>query len=642
VSRRGVGRRLFVAIRTAVWAGAVLFGVFSSEAKAFKLFGFSFFEPERQAPSPDAQTYSIDLAVATPDQDIIDVVRGASLLYSGKDDTPPPSTPAFLSRARAEYERILAALYAEGYYGGTIAIAVAGRALESIPADATLPHPVPVRIDVKPGPRFAFGTIVMKNRVPLPIADEDRAVKTPEKLGLVPGGVAKSEIVLASEQALIDEWRQQGHPKAQASPRNVVANHKTDRLDVAIGVRPGPAAVYGATAVTGTTDMDPAFIAYVANLVPGEPYDPDDLERALKRLRDLQVFSSTRIVEADAVGPGGTLPLTIAVVERPLHVFGAGGSYSTLDGLGVDGYWEHRNLFGHAERLRFEGRVAGIDSTDPRDFTYLGAMTFVKPAVFTPTTDLIAVVSASREVYDPYSQNTFRARLGLAHEFFPGLTGKVALNGEFDHVDDAFGERDLTLASLPSELFYDDTDNRLEPTRGYRARLSLEPFHEFEFGNSGVFGKVEGSTYLALDENGRFIVAARAALGSIFGAPADELPADRLFFAGGGGSVRGYAYRSIGPRLANGRIVGGLSLAEASLELRLRVTETIGIVPFVDAGNAFASRLPDFSDELKVGAGVGVRYYTGIGAIRVDVATPVNPDRDDSRFALYVGLGESF
>jgi translocation and assembly module TamA len=465
---------------------------------------------------------------------------------------------------------------------------------------------------------------------------------TPKTLGLQPGKVAKSEAVIGGERMLVDEWRQQGHPKAAALPRNVVANHKTDRLDVGLAVKPGPAAVYGPTTVTGTQYMDPVFVAWMAGLTQGEPYDPDDLDRALKRLRRLQVFGSTQIVEAEAVEPDGELPLTIAVAERPLHVFGAGASYSTLDGAGVEGYWEHRNLFGHAERLRFEGRVAGIDSADPRDFTYLAAVTFVKPGVITPTTDLIATLSAGREVYDPYSQNTFRARIGLAHEFFEGLTGTVSANGEYDQVDDNFNRRDLVLASLPSTLAYDGTDDKLEPTRGFRAKLSVEPYHEFRFGSTGAFSRVDGSTYLSFDEDSRFVLAARAALGSIAGGAADELPADRLFFVGGGGSVRGYAYRSIGPRLPDGAIVGGLSMAEASLEMRMRVTSTIGIVPFVDAGGAFASRLPDFSDDIKVGAGLGVRYYTGMGAIRVDVATPLNPDRNDSRFALYVGLGESF
>ena len=283
----------------------------------------------------------------------------------------------------------------------------------------------------------------------------------------------------------------------------------------------------------------------------------------------------------------------------------------------------------------------GIDSVDPEDFTYLAGVTFIKPGVFTPVTDLTAALTASREVYDPYAQNTFRGRVGLAHEFTEGLVGTIAANGEFDHVDDGFGERDLVVASLPSSLAHDGSDNRLEPTRGIASSCRPSRSTSSRLGNSGVFTRIDASAYFSFDEDGRTVVAIRGATGWIFGAPADELPADRLFFAGGGGSVRGYDYRSLGPRI-DGDIVGGRSLVEGSLEVRVKVTETIGVVPFVDAGGAFASTFPDFSR----GDQGRRRHRPSLlhrhRAIRLDLATPVNPDPGDSRFAFYIGLGESF
>ena len=657
----GSGKRskagLFESAARAALPGALAVGLVMSlpeQAHAFKLFGYGFFESEEKPVSPDAQPYSIEVTVATGDKDLASSLRGASQLYSGKDDTPPPSTAAFLSKARAEYERLLAGLYANGYYGGSVAITVNGRPLEQIAPDATLPHPVPVTIAVDPGPLFTFGSIVMKGRAPDDGSADNPKIMTPERAGLVPGEPARADSVLKAEQAMVDAWRRLGHPKAGALPREVTANHKTDRLDVAIAVASGPAAVYGPVAVTGTKDMDPDFVARQTGLVPGQPYSPEELERAMRRLRRLQVFSSTRIVEADAVTPDGTLPLTVNVAERPGHVFGGGASWSSLDGIGLEGYWENRNLFGEAERLRLEGRVSGIDTVDTSKFTYFAGATFTKPGVFDPFTDFTATLSAGREVYDPYWQNTFRLRLGLLHEFSERLTGKIAVNGEFDQVQDAFeyspltkefGTRELLFFSTPGEIAYDATDDKLEPTRGYRTKLLLEPFYEAQFGNGGLISRFDGSAYFSPDGQGRFVLAARAAVGSIVGAKASEMPADRLFFAGGGGSVRGYAYRSLGPTIDVGTgqmIAGGRSLIEGSLELRVKVTETIGIVPFVDAGGAFSSSFPDFSQELKIGAGVGLRYYTSIGAIRADVAMPVNPSKGDSRFAFYIGIGEAF
>jgi translocation and assembly module TamA len=613
-------------------------------AAAFELFGYTFFgsDEEEDPVSPDAQRYTVDVMVSAADDGLVDRVRSASALYSGREDRPPPSTAAFLSRTMAEYGRIVGALYGEGYYGPVVTITVDGRDPAAIPPDEDLPDTAAVAISVDPGPRFAFGDIAITGRAPPTDDPDDQTEETPESLGLVTGEVARSGIVLQSERVLVDQWREQGHPKAEIASRDALADHPSSTLDVTIDVKAGPRAVYGPVTATGTVDMDPEFTAWMTGLEPGREYDPDDLARAAANLRRLQVFASQRLVEADAVGPDGSLPINVAVAERPLHVFGVGGTFSTVEGAGVEGYWEHRNLFGRAERLRFDGRVAGINSVNPEDFSYFAGASFLKPGIWTPWTDLTVDLNAEREVLDAYTQTTVRARVGLAHEFFEGLKGTVALNLEAVKIEEAAVEDEYLLLSLPSSLTWDTRDDDLEPTTGFLLTGRLEPFQEFQFGNTGVITEVEGSTYWSFDEEDRFVLAVRAAAGSIAGAPRDEIPASRLFFAGGGGSIRGYAYRNVGPRDADGDVVGGRSYVEASVELRARVTESIGIVPFLDAGNAFESSFPDFTDDLKLGAGLGLRYYTGLGAIRVDAAVPLNPGRDDPSFAVYVGLGQSF
>lgn len=613
------------------------------DAHAFEIFGINFFgsDDADETVSPDAQPYTIDFVVETADEDVADRIRAASRLWGERDDPPPPSPAALLARAEAEYARIVGAAFAEGYYGPVVTIRVAGRDPLDLPPDINLPDPVPVTILVDPGPQFVFGDVEIDGRAPPPIDPADVVEESPEDLGLIMGAIAKSTAVLATERVLVSEWREQGYPKAEIARRDAVANHPTETLDVTIVAESGPPAVYGPVAVTGTETMDPGFVAWMSGIQPGEPFDPDDLEAGQRNLRRLQIFQSSQIVEGDVVGPDGELPITVAVAERPLHVFGVGGSYSTIDGLGVEGYWQHRNLFGQAERLRIEGRVGGISGVDPEDFDYSAGITFFKPGVITPLTDLSASLLAERNLLETYTENTVRARVGLAHEFFEGVTGNVAINVEASEIRDAFDTRQFLLASLPAQLIWDARDDELDPTEGFFGRIGVEPFYEFQFENAGLIASVEGSTYLSFDEENRFVLAARAALGSIVGAPRDQIPENRLFFAGGGGSVRGYAYRNIGP-VVNGEVVGGRSFFEASLELRARVTDTIGIVPFVDAGSAFASSLPDFSEDIKFGAGIGLRYYTGLGPIRLDAAVPLNPGPDDPSFAVYIGLGQAF
>jgi translocation and assembly module TamA len=614
------------------------------EARAFDLFGVHLFgDTSQEAPSPDAQPYTVDVSVQNADQALTETVRAASHLWADRDGKAPPSTPAFLAKAKADYAAIISGLRQAGYYGGRITIEVGGKPLETIAPDATLAHPVAVHIAVDVGPQFRFGRIEIVGRPP-ELADLRAQTQTgsPETAGLVAGAVARSDAILKAEATLLTGWRRQGHPDAKALPHVIVAHFETQTLDVSMGADPGPAATFGTVRVNGTVKMDRDYVARETGIRSGEPWDQSKVEEANQRLRALQVFSSVVTRPAGTIGADGALDLDTTVSERPLHAYGVDASYSTLDGLGLGGFWEHRNLFGAAERLRLEAGVSGIEAKTPNKYSYHLGATLLMPGYLGPDLDLITKVTAERQVLDPYTENTVAAAIGLTRHFSPLLTGTVLASAELVHASDGFGNRTMTFLSLPSTLQYDGSDDKLEPTAGWRATLALEPFYEAHFRNAGLISKAAVSDYLAIDAARRYVLAGRVAVGSIVGAPADQLPPDRLFFAGGGQSVRGYAYRSLGPVLGNGATVGGLSLFETSLELRAKVTDTIGVVPFVDAGTASRSSLPDFAGRLQIGAGLGLRYYTGLGAIRLDVATPVNPRRGDGRFALYLGLGESF
>ena len=615
---------------------------FASSAQAFELFGIRFFESQSDqgAPSPDAQRYEIEFQVAGGDEDQRERLQAASQLYSEREN-PPPSSAALVARGRGDYSRLLAALYAEGRYGGTIAITVAGQPVEAVPVDAVLPDPVPIRVTVDPGPLFTFGELRIAGR-PGPIPDDNDVPPTPEELGLVPGAPAKSTIVLQSETALINSWRELGHPTAKIARRQTVARHATNQLDVTIIVEPRPRAVYGELRVTGTDRMDPAFVARQTGLEPGETFDPDDIELGKEQLRRLDVFQSVQFVEAEQVGPDGTLPMTIQVTERPLRIFGISLTHSTLEGAGVGGYWQHRNLFGQAERLRVEGRVARIGENSVEDYDYFVGATIVKPGVFTPFTDLTVRVFAEQERPETYLARRTAAKTSLSHRFSDTVSGSAGVSFEASRIEDPLGTRNFLLASLPGEIVYDSRDDELNPTEGVRLMFRAEPFHEFERQNTAIITEAGASAYFALDDESRFILAGRARVGSIAGAGRDEIPANRLFFAGGGGSIRGYGYKNVGPRLPSGEVVGGRSYVDGSLELRTQITDQIGFVPFVDFGNAFVSSFPDFSQDLRVGAGAGIRYFTGIGPIRVDVAVPLNPRPGDPDFAIYMGLGQSY
>ncbi len=610
-------------------------------ALAFELFGRKFFEANDETiVVPDAQPYTLDITILGDDSDLAKAVRRASSLVR-EEKRPPPGTAGLIARARGDYGRILAALYGNGYYGGTIAISIDGVSAESLRPDTELPDSVPVKVLVDPGPLFHFGEIRVLGLPSDPMTGEDSDALSLDDWELKEGAAARSGAIIATESRLVEVWRQRGHPKAAIVTREVVADHRKLTVDVTLAVEPGPAAQFGAAQVTGTERIDPAYARFMTGIKPGEPYDPDTIERARKRMQDLGVFASVSIVEGETVGPDGILPITFVLAERKRHLIGGGVSYATIDGATLEGYWMHRNLFGNAESLRFDAAISRIGANDLTDFSYDLATTFRRPGVFTPDTDLTLRLGAEREFVDTYESRTFSIRAGVDHRFSRTLTASTAINGEWADIDDAFGNNRYLIVSLPSKLDYDGRDNKLDPTEGLRGTLEAEPFTDLNAGTLAVVAKGTLSGYYAFDNDGRMVVAARGALGTIVGGDTEDIPATRRFYLGGGGSIRGYEYRSVGPELG-GEVIGGLSFFETSLEFRYRLTDTIGIVPFIDVGAAYEDPIPDFSEEISVGAGIGLRYLTPLGPLRFDIAVPLNRDDGDQTFAFYVGLGQSF
>lgn len=635
VSRARPGR--FLAL---VAAGTLSLASAGFPALAFELFGRKFFEANDETiVVPDAQPYTLELTVAGGDTDLAKAIRNASTL-ARDEERPPPGTAGLIARARGDYGRILASLYANGYYGGAIVISIDGRPVESLRPDIDLPGPVPVAVSVDSGPLFHFGEVRVFGLPSDSLTDEDADALDLENWELKEGAVARSGAVLATEGRLVEVWRQRGHPKAAIVTREVIADHPKLTVDVTLEVEPGPAASFDVPLVTGTERVDPAYARFMTGIRPGEPYDPDTIERARKRLQDLGIFASVSVVEGDTVGPDGVLPITFVFSERKRHLIGGGVSYSTIDGATLEGYWMHRNLFGHGESLRFDAAMSRIGANDLKDFSYDLATTFRRPGVFTPDTDATFRISAERETVDTYESTTFSAKAGLDHRFSKTLTGSTAMNAESADIDDAFGSNRYLIFSLPSKLDYDLRDNKLDPTEGLHGIVEMEPFTDINAGTLALVSKGTLAGYYGLGTDDRLVLAARGSLGTIVGGDTEDIPATRRFFLGGGGSIRGYEYRSVGPE-ENGEVVGGLSFFETSLEVRFRVTDTIGIVPFIDAGAAYEDPIPDFSEDIRIGAGIGLRYHTPLGPLRFDIAVPLNRDGGDS-FAFYVGLGQSF
>ena len=345
---------------------------------------------------------------------------------------------------------------------------------------------------------------------------------------------------------------------------------------------------------------------------------------------------------AERVEPDGTIPMTIAVVERKPRVFGGTVYYSNTVGGGIEAYWRHRNLLGGAEQLEVKGSLSRLGL---RDFTpdYRLATTFRKPGIFDrPLTDGLLRVEGYRQTTDAYRVTALEHEATVSRIFSETLTGSIGLELARSRTEDTVtGTEDHLVATLRTKLDWDMRDSKLDPSAGFRAQFLVAPAHEFRNRSTYATFGADASIYRAFDPTARLVLAGRAAVQTLTAKDVLDVPADRRIYAGGAGSVRGYGWKNIGPRNADGDIIGGRSSVLLSGEVRYRLNEQFGLVTFADVGNATENIAPAFTD-LKVGLGVGVRYLTPVGPVRLDLAVPLQRQSGDPRVAIYVGLGQAF
>ncbi|WP_162918427.1 autotransporter assembly complex protein TamA [Taklimakanibacter deserti] len=610
---------------------------------------FSWFGGEEtDEPVADALAYRVSIRVDHAESDLKSQIEEGSSLVTLQDKAAPGAA-GLVQRALADYEGITAILYENGYYAGETSIRIAGVPVDDMRVfdaaeKARRKGAVPVDISVDVGPQFRFGKVrILDAKTHRPMPD----VPDIEDSDLIEGEVARSPAIAGAERIIVNDLRHKGHPFAKIASKDVAADHNTLRLDVTLFVDAGPRAGFGRFQVSGTEGLDPEFVVSRIDVEEGEPYSPKRLEKLRKRLTSYPIIGGVRLKEAEQLDSSGLLPVDVEVSERKPRYFGFGTKYSSTDGTAANAYWGHRNLFGGAETLRIDGQVSwfggepdAVPDADP--FGYALTVSFGKPGIFSVDDDLISEAAILREVTDAYVRDAVTLTAGVRHRFDDHLSVQVGVDFEQAFVEDSFGKRDDFVAGIPVDVIYDSTDSLLDPTEGIRASARVEPFVFLgEAGAGPVLAKGSLSGYQALDERDRFIVAGRVAGGSLVGADITDVPPARRFYAGGGGSIRGYEYQSVSPRNSNGDIIGGLSFFEASAELRVKVTDTIGVVPFFDMGAAFEDEVPDFSG-LRYAAGLGLRYYTSIGPIRLDAAIPLNPRSDDDGYGIYVSIGQAF
>lgn len=568
------------------------------------------------------------------DKDLTNRLRAASLVADAEQSGQTDSQSVFAA-ARADYARLIGALYAEGYYSGVIHIRIDGREVAEIPPLDAPAKIHEIEISVTPGPRFTFSQARMK-----PYA---KGTRLPPAYGDTK--VARSGAIVDAADAGVEGWRNIGHAKAEVADQIIIADHLSSTLSSEILLDPGPRLRFGRLSMSGNERMRPERIARIAGFPTGEVFDPKTLDKVATRLRRTGAFRSVALTEAEQPGADGTLDIDLVVAEEKLRRFGFGAEVSNSAGLSLSGYWLHRNLFGGAERLRVDGAFDRIGGQDVDVIGYDFGVRIDRPA--TPVTDasaFIEVRAARKEIVD-LTVDGFVFSFGLTREFGDHISAEAGISYITATAKDAAGSVDYEALALPVSVTWDNRDKPLDAHKGYYLGADVTPFYGFGTTGSGGQIKADARAYRAFGTDGRFVLAGRLQLGTVIGSSLAETPPDYLFWSGGGGTVRGQPYQSLGVSLVRTPTItvqtGGLSFAGLSGEFRANITEKIGAVAFYDAGFVSDEELFGGNGEWHAGAGLGLRYNTGIGPIRIDVGMPVSGSTNDG-VQLYVGIGQAF
>ena len=631
-------------------------------------------DAELAKPLPPLETFEaepVEFAEDASDDEILEVAYGIQVngLESADEETETNLADAFndlsalengdgeaanvaqvAARLTEDSVLIKRLLAAEGWYGADVTTRVDR-------SEEVNGQPLTAVLDVAPGQRYTFSDIVIEADpvVPPDLISENLALRVGEPIIAARVQGAEANVAL--------KLPENGYPFAEVGQRDILLDQDTGDGVYTLPVETGPRSVFGGIETTGDLAFDAEHVEVLSRFERGELYDSRDVDDLRQALVATGLFNTVTVSPQQTGEPAGdgTEYATILVEQNagPARTLAGSAGYGTGQGFRVEGSWSHRNLF-PPEGALIVNAVAGTQeqgagatfrrsNAGRRDRTFqLRADAFHSDydAFEAFTGQLSALVS-----YDstPIWQKPFTYAYGV----------RLIGTNEQDY-DFALGELDrrtFFIGGLTGQVGMDRTDSLLDATEGFRLTALVEPEGSLQGGFTPyVRARIDGSAYYSATDS--IVLAGRVRVGTIQGIDRADLAPSRRFYGGGGGSVRGYGFQEVGPRveIANPKFdptdpedetdptifrpIGGRSLTEAAAEVRYRVGN-FGVVGFVDVGQVYEATTPDFSD-LRYGAGLGGRFYTNFGPLRADIAMPLNRRPGESRFAIYVSIGQAF
>lgn len=529
----------------------------------------------------------------------------------------PPATEGQLRRrVEKDLPRIGAVLESNGYYDA-----------EVVPELDTAKEPVRIRFRITPGEQYRL------RNLHLSFGDNADPALKEIALRLSSGNPVIASEVVEEQQRILAELRQFGYPFPVLLRREVEVNCAHQRVDLRMTFDPGIAAVYGSLEVEGLKTLKQKYIQRQLIWKKGERYDARQLSEFENRLLGTGLFGTARVEPLPPAEETNAIPIKITVSERDLRTIRLGAGYSDVGPNGKI-FWEHRNLFGGGEHLESQLTYSPIE--------FGGKVSITRPGFLRSNQSLILDADVVRETPDAYDTDKVQTGLAVQRDVTRHLMLGTGIRYKYSHVEQLNVVDEYSHVIFPLYGTLDYRDDKLNPVSGAHL-LGRVRYYEDLNGSASFFKtEAEARLYALLWKRPGLSLAGRVMAGSLDGTSVGNIPADERFYAGGGGSIRGYEYQMVGP-VQNGIPVGGSQVFEFSAEVRLNPGKKLGYAVFIDGGTAYNDLENDADRSLRYGAGIGLRFFTGIGPLRADVAYPLNPsDQMVERVQFYISLGQAF
>jgi len=621
------------------------------------------------ARAADPQPYKVEIKAT--DSSIETTLKASSDLVNLRESAPAGPF-ALISRARGDIDRLKTVLESFGYYEGTVSVTIDGMVLDDPTLGDSLDaapagRDAQVKIVCATGPQFTLRHIEVDGELP----DGVRA-----QLGLEPGDPAIAAEVLAGGERLQGALQDRGYAFAKVDPPVAYEFPAEHVLDLTFHVTAGTKVKVGDIRVRGMRRTREAFVLRHLPVHPGDEYDAGRMEQARSELLALDVFSTVSVTLGNQPDDQGAVPVTFRVRERPRHAVSLDAAYSSDLG-GSGGFtWTDRNTSGRADPLTVAASVINLAGTASTRVGYDTSVKYTHPDFLHQGQSLQVSLAGLQQYLEAYDQKAVRLGATVSRKLGADWSGSIGASSQQERIvqesisqvstdagcsapnpslsHDAIQKctYNYTLFSVPLGVTYNTTGTSSpleDASHGLRASMSVAPTLSFGDPNARfLLTQASLSFYLDLRRlglattPGRSVLALRATGGLVPGAGQFSLPPDQRLYAGGSGTVRGYKFQSVGPTFPiDGNPVGGTGMSAGTAEFRQRIGASFGAVAFVDAGQV-SSHVTPLAGTLRFGAGVGMRYYTPIGPIRLDVAVPVQRRPDDDPFEVYIGLGQAF